>query len=154
MVVLLDINSTDSPYYWLSEIENGALFGIHEHEGWCLKLHSEIISLTTIENFMPLLPLLETDKKFFLQHLRHQLTTESNLSAWIDTFPESMLIKYALEFSDSSYWPEHAMKWISENPDSIAIHQEELKNVIQKKWASQKLKHQIMKLIKMTKSNS
>ena len=137
----------DRFYFWLLEIGQIKV-GLHPAEGWLLSMGNRIVYLSDTESFMPLLPLLEIDREYFLESLHRASLVCVELNTLDFSLQERLLIRYALTSSVSEYWPNKALAWVRSQPEMVDDLRQDLEAAIKKPWASQSFKHQVRKVLK------
>lgn len=127
---------------WLLAI-NKVRIGIHPQEHWCIDVAGKMMSLKSTDDMMPLLPILDVGRRPFFEHLDRVAKWCPELEAWVNAFPEELLLKFALERSVSDYWPSKALDWACAEPALKATLRESLKVVLTQRWLSQRFRQRV-----------
>lgn len=133
------------PYCWLFEIGLNRL-GVHQHDGWCMKLGDRIVFLDSEDKCVPLGPILEVEEKLFFNFLRDAEEEHPAYANSIDRFPKVMLLKHVFHTSFSGYWPEKALTWLKADPSVQNLFSEELENFVENKIMPQSVRQKAKKI--------
>lgn len=135
------------PYCWLFDI--GELrFGVHCHNGWCMQVDAETVSLDSEEKCMPLMPILESNKSSVIDFLAAAAISNPMFAGEIKQFPIELLIKHIFHTSFSEYWPEKALQWLVFDNTLPPLFKKELETFSENKTMPQKLRQKAKSLIK------
>ncbi|MBY4917618.1 hypothetical protein [Burkholderia dolosa] len=122
--------------------------GVDSIGTWSIDLNGNVRAVKSPEDTMPLLPILELDRDNFVDGLKRIAREFPDFENQVASFPENLLIEFALDSSVSEYWPSKALNWIEGAPALISIFSPLMKSVIDRKWATQSIKQRIGRLIK------
>jgi hypothetical protein len=134
------------PYCWLFEIGLNKL-GVHQRDGWCMKLGERIVLLDSEDKCVPLEPILDVDEKLFFNFLQE---ASLELPAYADSialFPKVPLLKHVFHTSFSGYWPERAIAWLDADPSIQGLFQDELEKLILNKVMPQGLRQRAKRIL-------
>lgn len=136
-----------APYCWIFEI--GTIkFGVHQTDGWCMKLDERILDFSSENRCVPLGPILDVDEgEFFnlLAGLKRQIPAYADS---IDRFPKVMLLKHIFHTSFSGYWPEKALAWLNNDRESQPLFRKELEGLIENKAMPQGVRQRAKKILR------
>jgi hypothetical protein len=135
---------------WLVEIGQVKL-GISTDSDWKIALRGEVRLLSDPKDIAMLLPLLEVGRQKFYEQLAEVSKCQPDLHV-LTSFPETMLLKCALELSVSDYWPLKGLEWLESTPQLIDSFKETLSELQKRSWATQPLKHKIRFVLKRGKT--
>jgi hypothetical protein len=135
---------------WLPLVEaskSGHRMGLSMNGLWVVENHAGLVSLEEATPFIFVLPLLERPISQVKKEIHHSVGTEKLAKSVETVFPFVSIIKAGLE-KRSEYWAELALGWFEE---LSGLEQQQLtdalKEVSRAKWASQKLRHRVMRLL-------
>lgn len=133
-------------WFPLVEISFDRWIGLSNKGDWITQGFDDKVSIISQDNLVPFLPCLEHDKSMFMSSLseglkEYNIERESN-----EIFPTKNLIVCGL-ISGSDYWATLAVKWLEDLYIDDEL-KELLKKLLSSKWASQKLRHKVQKLLK------
>lgn len=106
------------------------------------------IPLSKPEDMMPLLPLLELNRRQFYEHLHRVAEDHAELLGGAQSFPETLLLRFAFESSVSDYWPMKAIEWLEDVHKIEPDVRESLRVMLSKTWVTQRLMQHVAVLIK------
>src|SRR5438445_6979561 len=104
---------------WLVNIGQIEL-GVGPTGEWCFRVGQRMVTISKPDDTMPLLPLLETGRAVFYDHVSRGVQVRPELAEAVRSFPEVLLLKFAFESSVSDYWPLKAMDWLDLNSDLVS----------------------------------
>lgn len=122
--------------------------GVDLTGAWSVDLNGNVRAVKSPEDTMPLLPILELDRVHFFDGLEGIAREFPDFENKVASFPENLLIEFALDSSVSEYWPSKALNWIESDPALVLIFSACMKKIIDRKWVTQSIKQRIKRLIK------
>ncbi|WP_157692778.1 hypothetical protein [Burkholderia sp. ABCPW 11] len=143
-VELLSPSVIDESPIWLVCIGN-VLLGINCNHQWCIDVNGKERLMLTPDDTMPILPLLEVGRGRFFEHLRLFESERGNSLGLVESFPTSLLLRFAFESSFSEYWPLKALDWIDGEQAIDPKVRESLRRMSEQRWVTQKLKQIVKK---------
>ncbi|MHA6884530.1 hypothetical protein [Ralstonia pseudosolanacearum] len=147
MRALLLVPSSATFPVWVAQIGQMTL-GANLQGGWCIGMGERTILLSKPEDMMPLLPLLELNRERFYEHLHRVAEDHAELLGVMQSFPETLLLRFAFESSVSDYWPMKAIEWIETVHKIEPDVRESLRAMLSKTWVTQRLRQYVAVLIK------
>ncbi|AJC21060.1 hypothetical protein [Pandoraea pulmonicola] len=133
--------------FWFVKI--GKLkIGIINKNVWCLGLGDVVRSPLDFEDMMPLLPLLEVSRRGFIEYFERVGRLRPEIAGMIQTFPETLLLKFACEKSVSDYWPSRAIEWINAEPILAEKLSKSLFDLLKQGWLPQRLRQQVSEVVR------
>ncbi|WP_143135913.1 hypothetical protein [Burkholderia ubonensis] len=121
--------------------------GVNSTGTWSIDLNENVRAVKSPEDAMLLLPILELGRAHFFDGLKRIAREFPDFENQVVAFPENLLIEFALDSSISEYWPSKALSWIEGAPALVSTFSSLMKGVIDKKWATQSVKHRIKRMI-------
>lgn len=146
-VQLLLPPQTESSAIWLANIGQVKL-GVDFQNGWRLFAGGHTTGIVNPADTMPLLPLLETGRGRFYQHLQDVAQVQSSIASILLSFPEGLLVRFALESSVSDYWPLKALDWLDVQPTLYVEVSGSLTSLLDCAWATQRLRQRVVATVR------
>ncbi|WP_175818884.1 hypothetical protein [Burkholderia sp. BCC0419] len=131
---------------WIVRVGNVQL-GINFGHRWCINTGGEGRLIQTPNDMMPMLPLLEIGRGDFYEHLLHIESSWGKLLELTESFPESLLLRFAFDSSFSDYWPIKALDWLDNESSIDSEVMESLRRISGQRWVSQNLRQRVKKKI-------
>lgn len=135
-----------APYCWIFEIGSNRL-GVHQSDGWCMKLSDRIVFLDSEDKCVPLEPILDVEEALFFNFLREVKMTYPAYAKSIDRFPKILLLKHVFHTSFSGYWPEKALSWLTADASVQKNFYYELKKFTENKVMPQGIRQNAKKIL-------
>ncbi|WP_459204090.1 hypothetical protein ACQVRV_20925 (plasmid) [Ralstonia pseudosolanacearum] len=132
---------------WVAQIGQRRL-GANLQGGWCIGVGELTIPLSKPEDMMPLLPLLELNREKFYEHLHRVAEDHVEILGGAQSFPETLLLRFAFESSVSEYWPMKAIEWLEGVHKIEPDVRESLRLMLSKTLVTQRLRQRVAVLIK------
>lgn len=128
-------------------LENDEIFtGISELGYWVIEYNNNILLLSDDKYLRDLLPCLKKSFNQLSRQIDEELTKKQIPLEAKNTFPYQELILAGLK-SKSEFWAELALKWLGDIEIDNRI-KEQLHQITQAKWASQKTKQKASKFLR------
>lgn len=149
---LLDPAVEDGSYCWLISL-GGSFIGVHAEAGWCVRIDDSVLMLDAESKFVPLGPLLEMQPGEFLVFVQKAAAANPRFAHQISRFPREMLLKHIFHTSYSSYWPERALDWLTEDQRLWSQFKDELKGFSTNKVMPQAARQHAKRLLRVIESS-
>ena len=140
-------HASGNSHLWAAEIGRAKL-GVHQEDGWCMLLDNKIVLIDSEERCMPLMPVLEVDKRQFFDFLQSVANSNEAFSGVIAKFPKKLLLKHVFHTSFSGYWPEKALIWLFDDKDLQLALRAELMRFAENKVMPQGARQKAKKILK------
>lgn len=127
---------------WLVSIGRIEL-GVGLRGEWCFRVGQRLVTISKPDDTMPLLPLLETGRTAFYDHVSRAVQVRPELAEAARSFPEVLLLEFAFESSVSDYWPLKAMDWLDLNSVLVSELRGTLRTLLSRGWATQRLRQRV-----------
>lgn len=141
------------PYCWLFQIGLNKL-GVHQQDGWCIKMQDHVLLIDSEEKCVLIEPLLEIDLDIFVKFLDDVKSLIPLYAASIDQFPKVLLLKYVFNTSVSGYWPDKALPWLIADPSAQNPIYDQLVKFAENKGMPQRARQQVRKILHNLRSRS
>ncbi len=126
--------------------EDEICLGISEAGYWVLEVDEYIVPLLENRYLRDLLPCLKKPFNAMVSLVDEELRLKSLPAEIRDSFPFQSLVSSGLK-SKSDFWANLALDWL-DNFSNIDFVNEELSELVQAKWTSQKTKQRAKKALK------
>lgn len=147
MKVQLCAPHTDESGIWILEIGQVKL-GLSLQSGWSVRLRDETRAIVEPQDMTLLLPLLEMGRQSIYSHLQAISNEAPDIGPRVMAFPETLLLRCALETSVSEYWPLKGIEWLDSSPNLVGQLGDVLRDLQKRSWATQILKQKIKSALK------
>lgn len=136
---------------WLPILEigpTGQLVGVTRTQEWVSTRRDGFVAFPTVDikEMLLFLRLVELEPRAFFEAIGNALVELGLSRELLEKFPTRELIDFSLN-TRSNHWILHALRWI-ETLDRSLEHLPALREIVNGRWAEQRLRHRARRLLK------